>query len=414
MIRDLAFKSAVVLDFWRDARWLNGERARAYGVMLAVALAAMAVCLLWSSLKGLGPGGDFLSFYAASRQALAGQAVAAWSPDLHMAVEAATIPGFSGELAFFYPPPYLLVCWPLALLPFGAALLLWSMVTGSAALGALLAFLGRAGFSMRDAALLLLAFPGFWINISAGQNGALTLAFLAGGFALLDRRPLLSGALLGLMVIKPQLAIAVPFVLAGSGRGKAFVATGIAAVTYTLISLLCVGPQGFSAFVANLTNAASAASGGVDPALLQTWLAMLLPLSPSLAIAAQAIVFLAVIAGAVLVARRSKADGASLGALVTSATLAASPFVLDYDLLLAALPLGWLVVQGTAEGFRPWEKLGLVVFALLPLVARELALHFGIHLGPLGSLWLFLAVTTRLLAQSKLAGSQRSAATVRA
>jgi len=412
MIRDLASRPAVLLDFWRDARWLNAERARAYGAMLALALAGMAAWLLWSSFIGLGPGGDFLSFYAASRQALAGQPAAAWSPDLHMAVEAATIPGFSGDLAFFYPPPYLLVCWPLGLLPFGAALLVWIGATGSVALNALVALLGRAGLTRRDGALLLLAFPGFWINMSAGQNGALTLAILAGGFAFLDRRPILSGALFGMMIVKPQLAIALPFVLAATGRWKAFVATGFAVAAYTLISLLCTGAQGFGAFFANLENAASAASGGVDPALLQTWLAMLLPLSSSLAIVVQAIVSLAVIMAAVVVARRGKVDAASLGALTTAATLAASPFVLDYDLLVAALPLGWLVARGTANGFRPWEKLSLATVGLVPLVAREVAMHFGVHLGPLGSLWLFLAVATRVLAERSLV--RTSAAAVRA
>jgi alpha-1,2-mannosyltransferase len=394
-----------LLGFWREARWLDVERGRVYGGLLAAALAIMTVWLLGSSFMGMGPGGDFLSFYAASRQALAGQAAAAWLPDLHRAVEATTIPGFSGELAFFYPPPYLLVCWPLAMLPFGAALLVWLVMTGAAALGALAAALRGVRLHARDAGLLLLAFPGFWINMSAGQNGALMLAILAGGFALLDRRPLLSGALLGMMVIKPQLALALPFVLAGAGRWKAFVSTAVAAAAYLVMSLLVVGPQGFTAFLDNLSNAGAALAGGVDPSLLQTVFALLLPVSPGAAAAGQIGLSLAVLAITVLVARRNRVDGLGLGALAVAGTLVASPFVLDYDLVVAALPLGWLVAQGSATGFRRWEKLGLVAMGLVPLITRELALHFGLHLGPLVLLWLFAAVAARLTSAPRVTQS---------
>src|SRR3569833_1520186 len=114
-----------IMTHLRDADGLSPDRARIYGAMLAFGLLAMTAWLSLAPLRAAIPGGDFVSFYSASVLALRGHAAAAWQPDLHQAVEQAVLPGFSGYLAFFYPPPYLLVCWPLALLPYGAALVVW-------------------------------------------------------------------------------------------------------------------------------------------------------------------------------------------------------------------------------------------------------------------------------------------------
>ncbi|MEO8884224.1 MAG: glycosyltransferase family 87 protein, partial [Devosia sp.] len=198
----------------RDATWFDGERARVYGTMLAIGLAALT---LWVCLHPVAPalaGGDFLSFYAASTLALGGHAADVWRPDLHEAAEHAILPGTAGYLAFFYPPPFLLVCWSLALLPYALSFVTWAIGTTVLALAAVALFLRRAGGKGGLTSLALLAFPALWINIMTGQNGALSLALFAAGFALLPRRPVLAGLVLGLLIIKPQLAVALPFVLA--------------------------------------------------------------------------------------------------------------------------------------------------------------------------------------------------------
>jgi hypothetical protein len=98
-----------------------------------------------------------------------------------------------------------------------------------------------------------------------------------------------------------------------------------------------------------------------------------------------------------MAARRNAPDGAALGALGAAATLAATPFLLDYDLTLTALPIGWIVARGVAGGFRPWEKLACLACAALPLLARTLSIGAGLHLVPLMSILLLLLVTRRML-----------------
>ena len=61
--------------------------------------------------------------------------------------------------------------------------------------------------------LLALAFPAVLINIGHGQNGFLTAALLGGALVVLDRRPLVAGILIGLLVYKPQFGLMIPLAL---------------------------------------------------------------------------------------------------------------------------------------------------------------------------------------------------------
>jgi hypothetical protein len=72
----------------------------------------------------------------------------------------------------------------------------------------------------------------------------------------------------------------------------------------------------------------------------------------------------------------------------------ATPFVLDYDMMLLGFPLIWLV----ARGFGPWEKLVFVVTFIAPAFARPLGLATGIPIMPF-ILAAFFAVLLRRVAQ---------------
>ncbi|MFT4074083.1 MAG: glycosyltransferase family 87 protein [Asticcacaulis sp.] len=385
------------IDAIRRADWLNGERGRVYSLMGVIAFAVMAVWILGRFMATPdGMGGDFLSFYAASKLALTGQAAHAWNPDIHAAAEHAALKGSGGYLAFFYPPPYLLVCWPLALLPYGWAALLWMVGTAALAL-----FVLRVALRRTVPLIVLLAFPAVWINIGCGQNAALTLAILAAGFGLMDRRPVMAGLILGLMVIKPQLAILLPVVLGASQRWKTFVATGFSALALCAVAYVAIGNEGYAAFFANTTYAREVLNRGlVDPALMQSFYAALRVLGTPmrLAYAAQALLSLGVIGVAGVIAFRYRPDGLALGALAVSATAIATPFLLDYDLLITALPLGWLVMRGAKDGFRDWEKSLLLAAFLLPLVTRKLAQLAHLPIAPLILLTVFALVAHRLMA----------------
>jgi hypothetical protein len=92
------------------------------------------------------------------------------------------------------------------------------------------------------------------------------------------------------------------------------------------------------------------------------------------------------------VARAPNASPEGVAALAASATLMMSPFVLDYDCAVAAIPLAWLFSEGVRRGFWPWEKIILVLAYLLPLLSRPIALTTGIPIAPIVLAALLLSV----------------------
>jgi alpha-1,2-mannosyltransferase len=82
------------------------------------------------------------------------------------------------------------------------------------------------------------------------------------------------------------------------------------------------------------------------------------------------------------------------------AALLASPFLLDYDLMLLAIPLAWMAREGLRTGFRPWEKLTLLAAFVLPIASRSIASSLGLPLAPLAVGALFVLVLRRGLEQA--------------
>jgi hypothetical protein len=388
----------------RDADWLNAKRVRAWCLILfAVNVLGFAI---WIGLShglidhaGKPLGTDFMSFYAASKLALTGQAAQAWNPYAHQAAQDAIFGRQLGYWAFFYPPAYLLVCAPLALMPYGLSLFVWLAGTTTAAV-----LLSRQWLKQQAAATIglipLLAFPALWINIGNGQNAALTTALFLGGCLLLDRRPIIAGLILGLLIIKPQLGLALPFILIASGRWKTFIAAGVSAAGLSFAAWLLVGTEGYLAFLHNSELArATLEQGLVSPARMQSLFAALMlwhaPLW--LAYGAQILLALGVIVSACFIIRRHRPDHFALSALTVSATLLMTPFMLDYDLLLSTIPLGWLIMSGLKDGFRPWEKIVALAMFILPLFTRSLALNLHLPLAPLVLLAFYGIVARRIM-----------------
>lgn len=396
------------LDAVRDADWLDASRARAYTYILlgmcvlgAVVWIALSHGLIDRSGKPLGP--DFMSFYAASKLALAGEAANAWRPEVHQAAQTAVFGRGFVYWAFFYPPPYLLVCWPLALLPYGAALLTWSVATAGAFVSLMRLWLRKLNAETVIGWPVLVAMPALWLNLGYGQNGAFTAAIMIGGYLLLDRRPFVSGAILGLLVIKPQLAIVLPFVLAATGRWKAFCAMGASAAALLAASWLAVGAEGFFAFLDNSRLArATLEQGLVDPGAMQSLFGAFYVFGApaTFLYIVQGLFAAGVIAVSAWTGWKHRPNAFGAAALMAAATPLLSPFMLAYDLMLTAIPLAWLVVQGNRTGFLSWEKIVCLLAFVLPFVSRPLATHLHLPVAPLVLTGLLMFVVRRLVTQS--------------
>src|SRR3546814_4826722 len=94
---------------------------------------------------------------------------------------------------------------------------------------------------------LLLA-PASYINISGGQNGFLTGALLIGGLRLLGPKPILAGICFGLLTVKPQLGILLPFALLASRQWTAIVVASVTAALLVGASALLFGWESWQAY----------------------------------------------------------------------------------------------------------------------------------------------------------------------
>ena len=351
--------------FFQRADWLDAQRVRGYALILALASLALMVN---SFVKAMGPDGtDFLAFWGAG----------------HVAAD--------GDPAFVNPPPFLFAATPFGMMPFPLAWVAW--VAATYALWAWAAIRAFPGLW-----LPVLVFPGALLAAGHAQTGFLTGAMLVGGVAMLDRRPVLSGALLGALIIKPHLALLIPFWLAAGRRWTAFLAAGCCAIGLLLMSWAVFGTDTMIAYTTSW-QASAAIMRGDDPDFylrMATFYSQLrLFAGHGIALVLNAGLALALVGLALASWRRCAGDALASGALVLAATALASPYLFNYDLPFLILPIAWLVREGLRHGFRDWEKAALVALWLAPYATRAAALPLGLNLMPLASIVLLWLVWSR-------------------
>lgn len=386
---------AAAVTWLRDAPWLTAGRARVY-CRIVFAVSALAVAISIAMLdggvdsQGRPFGTDFASFWTASQLALDGRPEAAYDSATHHTAQIELFGPAVPYYAFLYPPVFLLICLPFALLPYWAALIGWLGVTG--AMYWRMAGSFAAGHVDK---LAILAFPAVFLNVVHGQNAFLTASLFGAGVLWLDKRPLLAGVCFGCLVFKPQLAFVVPFALVAAGRWPPLITVGLTVPFLAALSYAVLGEAAWRAFFATADlTAATLEQGLVGYDKMQSvFSAVRLLHGPVwLAYALQACAALAALSVVVRLSRsRSPAEGAAMAA----ATFLISPFMLDYDLALLIIPLAWLAGQGITRGFMPWEKSLLLAAFILPAMARPLATAIHLPLTPLITALVLTLVATR-------------------
>ena len=98
-----------------------------------------------------------------------------------------------------------------------------------------------------------------------------------------------------------------------------------------------------------------------------------------------------VLAGLVFVLWRGSCRFNLKAAGLVVASLAATPYLLDYDLIILGVAIAFLVADGRTNEFLPWEQSLLALAWLWPLFARSIGAASGIQFTPLllcALLWL--------------------------
>ncbi len=366
--------------------FLNARRMTGWCRILAVMMALWAALSI--ALAALGGGGagkdlgaDFTCYFSAARLARQGTPAAVYQPESLSAAEHRdrSLPA-GGFFPFYYPPPYLLLCLPLALLPYWTALVAF-LAAGLVPLLLALRRLLPDGVSLLPA----LAFPGMLVTAGTGQNGFFTAACFGWFAVLADTRPWLAGGCLGLLACKPQLAVLAPVALLAAGRWRSLAGAALTFAALSAVSLVTFGTATWAAFFDNLGRASGTITGGMaDQTKIQSTFIAVRLLGGSLTTASvvQGLVTLATLAALVLYVR-GRPGGRAEGAALAAAALLATPYLTDYDLVCLAPPLAFALARGSAVGWERWDKLVLLAAYMTPLLARGIAGRTSLQLAPL-------------------------------
>lgn len=316
---------------------------------------------------------DFLSFWAAGRLVADGQSALVYDIARHHSVEALAVPSVS-LLPFPYPPFVLPLFTPFGILPFWIAFVAWLVLTVAFYVAAT-----RRWIEIRFA----LAQAGAAANFITGQNGFLTSAIFISGTRLLNSRPFVAGAILGLLSFKPQLSILLPLALL-AGREWRAIGGGIASSLALLgLGLLLFGVSGYSSFLSVLPKFSQWLSIGRWPwGELASTLALLswFGVAKSITLAVHACV---AFGGAAVTARAWALKSEPRVEILAAATLLVPPYLFTYDALLLTLPLAWLARKQEQQAVF----IGVWILALLPAIAYFRPFPNTIPLAAMLALW---------------------------
>jgi len=323
---------------------------------------------------------DFVAYWAAGSLALEGNPAGAYDIALHRAVELGAIP-LDGALPFAYPPCFLVLLAPFGLISYPAAAADWVLLTFAAYCLAMRRWAPEMPW-------LALSFPPLLVNAITGQAGLLIAALLIGAMALLPKRPVLAGVLLGLLIVKPQLGLILPFALLAGREWRAIAGAAASCAGLVLLSFLLFGWEPWQAWLGNADLFASIASEGRAGwhHMASVYGALRLAgAGPAPAWIVHILVALAAAASTCLIWYRQADLGARAGALA-AATALASPYLFVYDTLILVVPFLWLISRG-----RHFLLLGLAWAILFLALAQVAGWAPGLNLVPLAPI-IFLAL----------------------
>jgi glycosyl transferase family 87 len=386
----------------RSGDWASWARIRAWCAMLGIAFAGTWAYLLTGAghLDPLGRavGTDFAAFYAISRALLDGAPAASlYSP---AALNELVRPFTNGsEYVWLYPPIAFAPYWPVGLLPYLAALAAWNCV----GLAAYLAAVWRVVPGLRALAVASI-FPAVFVATMHGHNGLLIAASFGFGLVLLPTRPVAAGLLLGLVSIKPHLAVLVPVALLVGRQWRAIAAAGASALSLTAIVIIAFGVEPWRAFIRSTVLArALLETGGVPYSKISSSFSSirLVGGTVGLAYALQGAVAIAAAAAVVwLWSTKSRYELRAAGLICAS--LIATPYVYDYDLVVLGVGLGFLASVGLRDGWLDWEKTAIAVAWAVPLLARVLATWIHVPITPVVLAWVLALTIRRAVRESAL------------
>lgn len=197
-----------------------------------------------STVSGTTPYWDFNNLWTGGRLALEGHVDWLFDMEKYRPAMKELLGPNIPEQEWSYPPSMLLIGVPLALFPPTIAYFIWTI-------GSLL----MLHFAIRPLKLApmfhlaILLSPMVFVNAVFGQNGTFISALLITALVQAPKRPILAGICIGVMTLKPQFGVLIPFLLISSGNWKAFITAGVTGVALAVATGLFFGFDVWHGFI---------------------------------------------------------------------------------------------------------------------------------------------------------------------
>lgn len=357
---------------------------------------------------------DFDAFHIAGRLALEGRVSEAYHATSMLAAQM-EMAGAVSFMPWTYPPPFTLAMQGLAAFPIGTAFLLFSL--GSLAF--YLWVLRRIAGPWLPGVAMVVA-PAIVLNLRTGQNGLL-IAGLVGAFLLAFRdNRRMAGLPLGLLIIKPHLAVGVGLLVLLRRRWSVAVIAGAVALALLAIATAVYGLGVWVDFYDAVGEAGRFLAAGYYPLFRMNSVyaaAYSLGVAPAAAMALQ--VASAVASLGILGFACVKGVAFNrLAALACAATVCVSPYGYDYDLTVLGVGIAFIfpeiIERGSNRQFLSWFALAWLACGYgLAWSTATSDDGSGVTLGASNAglsltaplLWLLFWLTYRILTQPQAVGS---------
>jgi uncharacterized membrane protein len=330
---------------------------------------------------------DFVWIWMGGRFALAHNAAGVFNHSLFSSAQASLIGKAPASAALYqywvYPPTLLLVAAPLALLPYAAAFLVWIGATLCVYLAAIYAILPCT------LSIVLALLPcAVIMNVFVGQTAFLTAGLLGFSLVFMQRRPYLSGVLLGLLTYKPQFGVFFSVALLVTRQWGVIAGAIASASLLAAAAAFLFGADAWVLFARSLQahNPATFLPNYTLEAMNQTVFGLMHWAGAGVIVSWIVHLAVAVPAAALACWLWMRPGPYQLKAAAFGlAVLIASPYVLIYDLTALSVPAAFIVADALAGGFLPGERLALLgcflalfLFVLMPIGPIAMLVMLGL------------------------------------
>ena len=369
-IADLAKERPLVLAFWL------------FGFLLAYQFASLDIGYALTrghlrSGEGTLLGRDFVNVFTAGHLMFEGGLANIYDVESYRRFQDLLFDQRVIEHNYSYTPVSFFYVWLFALVPYGVAYAAWIVLTGALFIFAARPYLREAGLPAWIAVLT----PAALMNVWAGHYGFLFGALWLGAWSLLESRPRLAGVLVGLMIVKPHLALLMPLLLAARGAWRTFLYAAITVIMLILSSGMLFGWDLWAAYVTDTMFLQASMIDKTDGFFLKMMptaypMFRLAGLGSAAAWTLQAVCAIGAI-GALL--RWMPRDPRHAGLAAACATFLVLPYAFNYDMTVVGVAAAILLHRAPKEAVL--HRVTAAMVLVLP-AAVLFANHLSMPVGP--------------------------------